>query len=844
MSITPGTKFGHYEIRSKLGEGGMGEVYLAVDTELDRTVAIKILPQALASDPARLQRFVQEAKAASALNHPHILTIHEIGTTGTSRFIATEFIDGDTLRQRMRRESLGVNEILEIAAQVAGALAAAHAAGIIHRDIKPENVMVRRDGYLKLLDFGLAKVAATKSVTTDPEALTKALVNTDAGTVMGTANYMSPEQARGLKVDTRTDIFSLGVLIYEMVAGRLPFEGSTSSEVLASILSNKEPPPLARYAREVPAELERIVSKALRKNRDDRYQTIKDLLIDLKDLSRKLELEAQLERSNQTPLNLQAATQTDHKLAIADGTQTGAAQTGMQVSGATSSVEYLVSQMKSHRRSVLLALGLVVIGAIAISYFLFFKRGPTLLANHPEIKSIAVLPLANLSGDPAQDYFADGMTEELIGSLGKIGNLRVTSRVSAMQYKNAPKALKEIARELGVDAVVEGSVLRSGDRVRITVRLIHGATEQGLWGDNYERDLRDILALQSEVGRAIANEIRITLTSKEQGLLASARPVDPKALEAYLKGRDYFNQGRNQVGTKYAELLKLSIGYFEQAVSIDPNYALAYSGLSRASHWLASGGPPEYWPKSKDAATRALQIDETLAEAHAALGFILHRHDWDFAGAEREYKRALELNPSHSDAHGGYSLLLSALGRHEEAIGEGTLGLALDPLTIPLKTNFGALFIDARQYDRAIEYLRPLRDSDPSSGVRLPLGIAYVHRGMFDQGIVEIREGAGINAPHSLFLAWAYATAGRRDEAIKILDESLKRLSGGAPVSKVRLARVYAALGDRDQAFAWLEKAYAEHSDALGSIKSGPTFDTLRSDPRFVDLTRRIGLPQ
>jgi serine/threonine-protein kinase len=832
LSIPTGTKLGRYEIRSQLGAGGMGEVYLAEDTKLDRKVALKILPAEFAGDRGRMSRFVQEGKAVSALNHPNILTIYEIDEADSVHFIATEFIDGETLRQRMKTAPLKLAYVLDVIAQIAGALSAAHNAGIVHRDIKPENIMLRRDGIAKVLDFGLAKLTERLLMdTVDNEAPTS--FKTDPGTVVGTAVYMSPEQARGMGVDARTDIFSLGSVLYEMVSGRLPFEGSSIGEVVASILSEKEPQPLARYAREVPAELERIVLKALRKEREQRYQSVKELMLDLLSLKQQLEFEARLERSLPSELESPAAVVTQSSTAEANTNP---------IRNPTLKIERMSGAFVRWRSAILAAAAVLVLLAVPLGYLLLFRNAPA--TAQPEIKSLAVLPLENLSGDPAQDYFADGMTEELIASLSKIGNLRVISRTSVMQYKSARKPLKEIARELGVDAVVEGSVLRSGDRVRITVQLIHGATDRHLWAESYQRDLRDILALQSEVGRAIANEIRIKLTSQAQSLLANARPVNPKALEAYLKGRDYFNQGINKpVRKEHDDLLKSSITYFEQAINIDTDYALAYAGLAQACHWLASGGLPEFYPKSKEAVTRALQLDDTLAEAHAALAFILQFYDRDWAGSEREYKRAIELNPS--GIHHGYALYLSELGRHEEAIKEIKLAEESDPLVIPLKTNIGFIYLNARQYDRGLEQFRRVLELEPNNqGMHSNIGRVYVHQGMYNEGIAELRTGAGSNASRSALLAWAYAVSGNRSEAIKILDESLKWLTSGGTVSKVNLAAVYAALGDKDQAFAWLEKSYEERPGSISFLKVNPVFDSLHSDPRFTDLLRRSGFPQ
>jgi Flp pilus assembly protein TadD len=439
------------------------------------------------------------------------------------------------------------------------------------------------------------------------------------------------------------------------------------------------------------------------------------------------------------------------------------------------------------------------------------------------------------------------MTEALITELSKVSALRVISRTSVMQYKGVRKPLPEIARELNVDAVVEGSVIRSGEKVRITAQLIRAATDEHLWAEGYERELRDVLSLQREVARAVAREISVKLTPREEELLASARPVNSEALDAYLKGRDYFNQGRNLLSQQQGrDLLKTSISYFEQATRIDPSYALAYAGLARANHWLASSGSREFYPRAKEAAERALEIDEKLAEAHGALAFVLYRVDWDWAGAEREYKRAIELNPGYSEAHHGYALYLSNLGRHDEAIREIDLAQELDPLTLPLKNNAGLIYISSRDYDRAIEHFGRLIELEPNDFVIVGnLGVAYMYKGRHEEGLAELRKAvdlSGRNPDVILGLAWGHAVSGNKSEAIKLLNEILK--SSGDPVWRISIASVYTALGDKDQAFVWLEKAYQKRSARVFLLKSDPSFDSLRSDPRCQYLLRRIGLQQ
>ncbi len=793
MTITVGTRLGRYEIRSKIGEGGMGEVYLALDTELGRTVAIKILSEAFASDQQRLQRFIQEAKAASALNHPHILTIYEIGSVGASRFIATEFIDGDTLRQRINA-GMKLAEILEIAIQIAGALSAAHAAGIIHRDIKPENIMIRRDGVVKVLDFGLAKLTAHEAATIDTEAPTKTLFKTDPGTVVGTVVYMSPEQARGMPVDARTDIFSFGVVLYEMVAGCLPFAGSTSSEVLASILSEKEPQPLARYSREVPAELERIVSKALRREREQRYQTTKDLLLDLQSLKQQLEFQAELERSAGVEPGGEPPVRANGGRAVASSRQSAV-------------------QDRAHATSA------------------------------PEIRSLAVLPLENLSANPEDEYFADGMTDALITTLAQIGALRVISRTSVMRYKGARKALPEIARELKVEAVIEGTVVRSGSRVRIAAQLIEAATDTHLWGRNYESDVRDVLALQSDVARTIAHEIQIQLTPQEKARLAGTRPVDPEAYEAFLKGRHHWYR-------RSPDALKKALEYLQQAIAKDPTFAMAYAGLADAYNslgWDIFGilPPEESFPKAKDAAKKALELDPNCAEAHAALGNAAMCYDWDWVTAETEFRRAIELKPQYGPVHIWYSHFLRAMGQNEESFEEARRALECDPLGLVLNMHMGWHYVYSREYQQAIEQLLKTLELDPGFIMtHVFLGEAYEQMGMFAQAIAEFEKAVNLSEREPIYLAGlghAFAVSGRRDEALQTIQE-LNQLSTRRYVSARGVAEIYMGLGDKEQAFAWLDKAFQQRNGWLLHLKENPRYDILRTDPRYRDLVRRMNL--
>jgi serine/threonine protein kinase/TolB-like protein/Tfp pilus assembly protein PilF len=786
-----GQQLGHYETIALLGEGGMGTVYLARDTRLGRKVALKLLPSYFTKDVDRLRRFEQEACAASSLNHPNILTIYEIGETDRTHFIATEFIEGETLRERMTGAPMKIGEVLNVAEQVVSALAAAHETGIIHRDIKPENVMVRRDGIVKVLDFGLAKL--TKQQATAAEATARATVNSSSGLVMGTLPYMSPEQALGRDVDHRSDLFSLGVLLYETATGRSPFAGANSSETLDRIL-HAQPEAMARFNPRVPTQLERVVRKCLEKERERRYSSARELLVDLKNHGPDLEVEAP---------------------AIA------AAGQERQRRRLTSRPWFAIS--------ALLMLAVAVLGSL-----LLFRRTPT--AVFPEVKSLAVLPLANLSGDPAQEYFADGMTEAFISNLARIRALKVISRTSVMRYKGSQKSLPEIARELNVDAVIEGTVQRSGGRVRVTAQLIHPATAAHLWASEYERDLTDVLKLQSEVARAVADEIRIQVTPEERARLASARSVNPQAHEAFLLGRYHLSRA-NEQGWKQA------IDYFERAIELAPDYAAVYAGLSDA--WLQRGifsakDFREVESPSRAAALKAIGLDHQLAEAHTALGNIKHIYDWDWAGAEQELSRALELDPGSLDAHIDYGTLLMHLGRHDEAIKEGQIAAQLDPLSSRTQSFLGRFLYRARRYEEASPHLQRAVELEPRSvHANYRLGEVYVQLGRYDEAIAALEKNRELmpkGGELQAAVARVYALMGREHEA--------RQMIRGVKAQPYAFARLYAALGDKDEAFRILEKAVEERNSLLVALKEDPPYENLHSDPRWKALLRRMNFPE
>jgi len=775
----------------------MGEVYRAKDTRLDREVAIKVLPEHVAKDREALARFEQEAKAVAALSHPNILAIHDVGTEGGVPFAVMELLKGETLRERLRGAPLPWRKAVEIAAAIADGLAAAHAKEIVHHDLKPSNVFLTSDGVVKILDFGLARTVPPIRPEEQSDASTIAF-DTEPRTVLGTVAYMSPEQVQGQKTDARSDIFSFGCVLYEMVTGRRAFAGKTSAETMAAILRG-EPVELTETGIAIPPELGRVIRHCLEKKREERFQSARDLAFDLRailsDSGASRVYPAARPRRLSAPLWIAAA-------------------------------------------CLIVVAATAVLTRLDVSGWRVGLFGPAMPGR---IRSLAVLPLENLSGDPEQDYFVDGMTDALIADLAKISELRVISRTSMMSYKGTDKPLPEIARELNVDAVVEGSVVRAGGRVRITAQLIHAATDQHLWANSYEHEVRDVLGLQSEVARAIAQEIQITVTPQEQARLASVRPVNPDAYEAYLKGRYHWNK-RTEEGFRKA------IDYFQEAIDIDPSYAVAYSGLADCYSLLADYGilrPEEAYPKAKAAAAKALEIDDTLAEAHASLAMAVWQYDWDRSRAAGEFQRAIELNPGYATARHWHALFLGRTGRLDEAIAEIKHAQELDPLSLIINTVTGMVFYWARQYDLAIEEYRKTLEMDPNFELaHYLLGWVYGQKGMYNEAIAELKHAetfAGGAPKHVARLAQVYAAAGMENEARKILDE-LNELSKRRYVPPCFFAIICAGLGEQDLAFAWLDRACAERDSYLLDLKVDPVYDGLRSDPRFDPLVRRIGL--
>lgn len=835
MTIAPGTKLGRYEIRSKLGQGGMGEVYLAQDASLERKVALKILPTEVSADPKRMRRFEQEAKATSSLNHPNIITIHEIGELGSTKFIATEFIDGETLRHRLTSGRVTLSESLEIAIQVANALVAAHELGIVHRDIKPENIMLRRDRLVKVLDFGLAKINDPHAEV-DTEAQTRTLLQTGAGVVMGTAFYMSPEQARALPLDHRTDIWSLGVVLYELIAGCLPFQGTTASEAAASVLNEKDAPPLARFSRDTPAELERIVGKALRKDREQRYQGIKDLLLDLQSLKQELEFEARREWSQSGERGTAYAVGFDRQ---ESQTETGlrAKTTAPDLPQEMANAGQFVEKIKRHKIALMLAVASLLLVVAGLSY----SRRWYLAGPNTTISSLAVLPLVNASNDPDTEYLSDGITESIINSLAQLPQIRVIARTTVFAYKGQTMDPRKVGRDLGVDAVLTGKVIQRGENLIIQADLVDVSNGSQLWGEQYNRRLADIFTVQEEISREISSRLKLRLSGEDQKRLTRRYTENTEAYKLYLKGNYYWS--------KPGEIRK-SREYFQQAVDLDPSYALGYVGLSQFYGFMSAQGlmpPKEGWPKSEAAAIKAQEIDDTLAEVHLALAAIRMFYYRDWLGAQRELKRGIELNPNYPEIHNLYGSYLVQMGQLSEAIRETRRALELDPLASRYSRNLARRLYIARQYDQAIEQYGKALELDANDvKAHQWLAAAYEQKGMKKEAVAGWRAAMRVAHDEELanILDEAYAASGF-DGAIRAVWqkklERLKQKDSREYVLPMEYVEAYFRLGQTEQAIMWLERACEERTTDVLLVKIDPFFDSLRSHPRFAEIVRCLG---
>ena len=784
MDLADGAIINQYRILSPIGKGGMGDVYLAQDSKLDRQVALKILPPAFAEDKDRMNRFAREAKSVSALNHPNILTIFEFGADGDVHFIAAEFVRGETLREKLKG-GLTLLQTLEIAIQIASALQAAHEAGIIHRDIKPENVMIREDGIVKVLDFGLAKLV--EQITIGAEAETLVQDQTQTGMVMGTAAYMSPEQARGARVDARSDIFSFGCVLYEALCGRKPFAGETINHTIVAIME-QQPVALSELIERCPAEIERITGKCLAKDARARYQTAKDLLNDLKEFKDELSFQAKLGRTATShpqeakPQNLRSRT-TPGKQEV---------------------------EQRANAQSV-----------------------------SSNQQSIAVLPFTNMSADEDNEYFCDGLAEELLNALAKIENLKVAARTSAFSFKGKDANISEIGEKLSVKTILEGSVRKSGNRVRITVQLINVADGYHLWSEVYDRKMQDVFAIQDEITATTIDNLKIKLL--KPFAVDEAIPAHFEAYNACLKGRHYLNR------RTAADILK-SVQYFEQSISLEPNYAPAFSGLADSYNLLGAGdyavlSPGEAFPKAKQAATRALEIDPSLANAHTALGWATTIYDWDLSRGEQHYLRALELNPGYATTHHWYGMLLAVRGDFDKAVFEVETARRLDPLSPIVNSDVAWVLYHARRYDEAIAQCRETIELAPDFSVaHWNLGQSLREKGMLAEAIAEFERADELSGGNQVFraaLAHALALSGKRDRAIQIL-ESFIIDSKTRYVAPHAMVMIYIGLGDYEQALQWLERAYEERTDFVLEAFANPAVDPLRDHAHFQEVMQRL----
>jgi len=832
--MTTGTTLGHYRIVSKIGAGGMGEVYLAEDIRLGRPVALKILPPDLSSDDERLRRFEQEARAASALNHPNIITIHEVGTHDGARFIATEFIEGSTLRDHLRETPMSIHDALDVAIQVASALQAAHQAGIIHRDIKPENLMLRPDGYVKVLDFGIVKLTEKfvehHAGTTDAFTINDS-VQTESNIVMGSPSYMSPEQARGQKLDGRTDIFSLGVMLYEMIAGRRPFEGETMSDVIVAILERRVPP-LTEIVPEASPRLEAILYRALAKDRAARYQTIGDFRKELRREKRRMDIAAGLDDSLMPEDSIGQTTSVMHAEDAYATARAAMHSDQFNTVRATSSAEYLITGIRRHKTATFITMALIAVAVAVLAVALW--RGSSARA----INSLAVLPFVNESADPNAEYLSDGLAESLINTLSKWPTLKVTSRNSSFRYKGRDVGARVIGRELGVQAVLSGRISERGETLQIYIELIDARDDTQVWGEMFTRPRADLVALQADIAQQVAGHLQLRLTGESRR--ASRQQTDnTEAYQLYLRGRFYWNK-------RTEESIKKSTDYFNQAIALDPTYALAYVGLADCYAMLteyASAPPLDTYPKVKAAAQRALEIDDTLAEAHTSLG-AAYEYEWNWVEAEKEYRRAIELNPSYATAHHWYAVFLGARRRHEEAIAEMRKALEVDPLSLIINTSMGRELYGAQRYDEAIAQLRRTLDLDANfAEAHFHLAMVYEARHMYTEALAEFQKSAELFADPvmKIWEARVYALSGKRAEAERLLAAFLERAKTRY-VSPYPIASIYAAMGDNERALAYLEKVFNEHSYYVVWLNIDPVFDRLRTDARFQDLLRRIGI--
>jgi eukaryotic-like serine/threonine-protein kinase len=833
--LAANTTLSHYRIVSKIGAGGMGEVYLAQDTKLDRKVALKILPADLAANHDRMRRFVQEAKAAAALNHPNIAHIYEIGESDGTNFIAMEFVDGKTLREKIHGEKNELRVLLKHLLQVAEGLAKAHASGIVHRDLKPDNIMITHDGHAKILDFGLAKLVETSEPdvwqSEGDEAPTAVMQqHSVTGMIMGTVGYMSPEQAQAKTVDQRSDIFSFGCILYETATGRKPFAGDSVVDTLHRIIYEPAPS-ITDSNRSASPELQRVIRKCLAKEPEKRYQTIRDTANDLEELLEEMKGVSDIERS------VAPSTSTTRSSASGSTAEDLRVQSTRSISEhPASSAEYVLTAIKL-KLAVMIAIVVLVGGAVGL--FVYLHARTTQVA----IESIAVMPFVNESGNADVEYLSDGMTETLISSLSQLPNLNVKPRSSVFRYKGKETNLQTIGKELNVQAILNGRVVQRGQELSLFVELIDVALDKVVWSQQYNRKQTDLVSLQSEIARDVSSKLKSKLSGVEEAKVTKNYTGNSEAYQLYLKGRFQWNK-------RTSESLKQAANFYNQAIEKDSNYALAYSGLAETyvlftAYSIASA--KDSMPQAKAAATRALELDDSLAEAHSALGRYLNYYEWDRVGAEREFRRAIELNPNYATVYdwlGAENLALRK--RFDEALFSQRRAEELDPLSLSISANVSWTLFFARRYDEAIAQLNRTLSLDPNFYVaRANLCWAYNAKDMHREAIAECRKARELNNDSLIrgYLALVLARSGQREEARKLLNE-LKLESTQHYVTSYGVALAHIGLDEKEEAFVWLEKEVADRGYWSGVYAVDPVLDDLRGDPRFKEMLKRLNLPE
>ena len=810
-----GHQVGPYSIQKQLGFGGMGEVYLAQDVRLGRRVALKLLDRSLIGDRQLRSRFIREARTASALDHPNTCTIHEIGEADGLLFIAMQYIEGETLKQVIAGRPLKLDRLVSISLQVANALAAAHAHGIIHRDIKSSNIIIASRGQAKLLDFGIARLVEKH------DAAEGELTRT--GAVMGTPTYMSPEQARGERTDHRSDIFSFGVVMFEMATGRTPFKGKSQAETMNAVI-NQAHTPVVTLNRDVPTALSAVIERALAKQPGDRYQSITAMVADLRRVAAQTGILDQLLSSSEAMDGLIAP------------------YVPQRQTFAGTMRRWIESPVR--RVAATIVVGVILIALALVVYYLPRRQQQARSAlTQPQIKSIAVLPFKPLVTANRDESLEMGMADTLITRLSNIREIDVRPISAVRKYAALDQDTVAAGREQKVDAVLDGSIQKSGERIRITVRLVSVGDGATLWTETFEDKFTDIFTVEDSISERVAGTLAVRLTGEERALVAQHYTNNTDAYQLYLKGRYFRNKSTG-------EAIEKSIDYLNQAIEKDPKYALAYAGLA-ASYKLLSNynvtTPQEAYSKARSAATEALRLDDKLAEAHTAMASIKSQYDWDFAGAGREYKRAIELNPNYAPARDGYGEYLGLTGHPTEGIAELRRALELEPLSLSHNTTLGTLLYFAGRFDESIDQLRKTVELDPGYlRTHIELGYAYRQKRQYEEAMSEFKKALEIDRDDSYALsqlAHTYGIIGRRDEAYKAIAQ-LKALSRRKYVLPSDIAAIYAGLGEKDRAFEWLEKAYTDRDDGVPFLKVDPSWDSLRSDPRFADLLRRIGFPQ